>query len=182
MDQTKIDSLLRTKVFEHKENKEADKDNDRYIDHYLEQYRLYLLIFNSIGDRRQKSNEFFLGLNTAIIGILGYLETKNIAAESSAIILAAPFIGVAICFCWYQFIISYKKLNRAKFKVIHSIEKNLPLSLFETEWELLGRGQDPKKYRKLSSNEKNIPIIFIILYILIFIFSLPWDIPSMLLK
>ena len=127
-----------------------------------------------MSERRLKSNEFFLGINTAMMGILGYLETKG-TIENSFIFTMVPFVGMAICYCWYQIILSYRQMNRAKFSVIHSTEKKLPLALFETEWEVLGKGKDIKKYRPLSSIEKFIPIIFTVLYFLIFLANFPWE-------
>lgn len=170
MEAEPIDDLLFSPSILHREG-----GDEKDLDQYLEQYRIYLHVFNAIGDRRQKSNEFFLGLNTAIIGILGYIETKSIPLGESLIFLLVPFVGIAICICWYQFIESYRQLNRAKFKVIHRLEKKLPIALFESEWELLGKGQDTNKYRKLSSIEKKIPIIFILLYVTIFLVNIPWD-------
>jgi hypothetical protein len=177
MDKDKLDSLLYSRVKHYNDDKDINYEN-----HYLEQYRMYLHIFNSTSDRRNKSNEFYLGLNTAIIGVLGYLETKNFSENNSVIFLFAPLVGIAICYCWYEIIISYKQLNRAKFKVIHDIEDSLPLSLFKTEWELLGRGINTLKYKKISSIEKNIPIIFIVLYVVIFSMNLPWDLVSLFLN
>jgi len=174
MDKDKLDSLLYSRT----NNYNDGKIEDNYENHYLEQYRMYLHIFNSTSDRRSKSNEFFLGLNTAIIAALGYMESKNLTDNTSIIFLFAPLVGIAICYCWYQIILSYKKLNRAKFRVIHEIEEKLPLSLFKTEWELLGKGLDHTKYRKLSSIEKNIPITFIVLYVVILGVSLPWNLIS----
>ncbi len=170
MEKDQLDSLLYSNTHHYNGDK-----SDSYVDHYLEQYRIYLHIFNSSNDRRNRSNEFFLGLNTAIIGVLGYLETKNLTDNNSVIFIFAPFVGIAICYCWYQIIISYKNLHRAKFKVIHNMEEKLPVSLFKTEWELLGQGKDFSKYRKISSIEKNIPIIFIVLYTVIFSVNLPWN-------
>jgi len=164
-----IDNLLYSR------NKKEDDRENKYIDHYLEQYRIYLHIFNSTHDRNNKSNDFFLGLNTAIIGVLGYLETKGNANNESIIFIFAPFVGIAICYCWYQIISSYRQLNRTKFKVIHEVESKLPISLFETEWELLGKGKNRKKYYPISLIERKIPIIFIILYIVIFITGIPLD-------
>ena len=177
MEKDKIDSILYSRVKHYNDGEDVNYEN-----HYLEQYRMYLHIFNSTSDRRNKSNEFYLGLNTAIIGVLGYLETKNFSDNSSVIFLFAPFVGIAICYCWYQIIISYKQLNKAKFRVIHDIEDRLPLSLFKTEWELLGRGINTLKYRKISSIEKNIPIIFIVLYAVIFGMTLPWDLVTFFIK
>ena len=162
-----IDDILIATNTEHK-----NKHPDRYIDHYLEQYRIYLLIFDNLSDRRQKSNEFFLGLNTAIMGIMGYFEIKNIP-ETPIIFILVPLVGMAICFCWYRLILSFSQLNRAKFKVIHTLEKKLPANLFETEWQLLGEGKDKTKYFPISHIERFIPIIFIVLYLVILLANSP---------
>lgn len=170
MENEQIEGFLFSHTSDHKEN-----HADKYIDHYLEQYRIYLHIFNSTNDRRQKSNEFFLGLNTAIIGMIGYLETKSELHHDSVVFFIAPLVGIGICFCWYRIIRSYMQLHRAKFKVIHNLEHKLPAALYETEWEILGKGKDPTRYRRLSSIEKNIPVIFTVLYLLVFIANLPWE-------
>ena len=171
MEKDAIDSLLFSGNLEY----QAESKAERFTDHYLEQYRIYLHIFNSLGERRQKSNEFFLGLNTAIIGILGYVEVKETVAHSSLILAAVPFVGIAICWCWYRIINSYRQLNRAKFSVIHTIERKLPAALFETEWEVLGRGKDATKYRPLSMIEQYIPLIFTVLYLLLIFSNLPLE-------
>lgn len=170
MEREEIDNLLYARNNYHKEN-----FADRYIDHYLEQYRIYLHVFNTLSERRLRFNEFFLGINTAIMGILGYVETKGFSEKP--IFILVPFVGMFICICWFRIIKSYRQLNRAKFKVIHSVEEKLPLSLFQTECQLLGLGaiKDPKKYTPLSATEKFIPLIFIILYVFIFISNFQWS-------
>ncbi len=177
MDPNAIDTLLYSRNTTHKES-----HADKYIDHFLEQYRIYIHIFNSTNDRRNKANEFFLGLNTAIIGVLGYLETKGHTSNNSIIFLFAPFVGIAICYSWFQIIKTYRNINRAKFQVIHNVEKSLPISLFETEWELLKKGKKENKYFPLSLTERKIPIIFIFLYMAIFISSLPLTIITNIIK
>lgn len=169
MEPTDIDHLL----FKSKMPTKKDA-SDRYIDHYLEQYRIYVHVFNSTSERRNKANEFFLGLNAGIIGILGYVETKTLP-HASLIFVLVPIAGIAICNCWYRIICAYRQLNRAKFRVIHNVEKNLPLSLFETEWNILGKGKDRSKYYPLSQIEKNIPIIFILLYLVILSIGVNWN-------
>lgn len=161
MDKDAIDKLLFTK-----KGDDVKSARDPYIDYCLEQYRIYLHIFNSTSDRSQKANEFFLGLNTAIIGILGYVETK-VLPHGTMIFILIPFVGISVSYAWYRIINSYSQLNRAKFKVMHSIEQKIPLALFETEWEILGRGRDAKKYVHFSKIEKDIPLTFIALYIII---------------
>jgi hypothetical protein len=171
MDDEQIDDML---VPEHSDHKE--KYPDKYIDHYVEQYRIYLHVFNSTVERRQKANEFFLGLNTAIMAFLGYIEAKDgVSAPNAPIIFTlVPIIGVALCYSWYLIIHSYTQLNRAKFKVIHRLESKLPATLFKTEWRILGMGKDTKKYQPMSHIEKVVPLIFIVLYLIIFFANLPW--------
>ncbi len=155
-------------------NKDTEHDNEKrfkYLDHTIEQYKIYISIFNSTSDRRNKSNEFFLGLNAGIIGILGYVETKSVP-HSSLITLLVPIAGIGICYSWFRIINAFRQINRAKFKVIHEMESKLPMSLFKTEWNILSKGTDKSKYYPLSQIEKNIPMIFIVLYLIILIMSL----------
>src|SRR3989344_5323564 len=144
MEPDDVDTLLFTKNYA---NLQGHKD--AYVDYCLEQYRIYLHVFNSTSDRSHKSNEFFLGLNAAIIGI-------------------------SISYSWYKIIRSYSQLNRAKFKILHALEERLPAALFKTEWHLLGEGKDKSKYYRFSKIEKNIPITFILLYIIILVVIVPW--------
>lgn len=166
MAEDNIDNTFFSKI----ESNKVDA-KDPYLSHLLEQYRIYLHIFNSTNDRSQKSNEFFLGLNAAIIGILGYVETKTLPHEN-IIFMLIPFIGISISYSWYKIINSYSILNRAKFKVIHKMEERLPVDLFAKEWATLNDIKNEKKYVSFSRIERNIPITFIVLYIVILIVTL----------
>ena len=76
---------------------------------------------------------------------------------------------------WYRIIKSYKDMNSGKFKVIHIIEKKLPLALYDAEWSVLGRGEDPKLYLPFTHIEIKIPWIFIIFYLIILLWNIiPW--------
>ncbi len=152
----------------------SDKYGEKYIEHLLDQYRLYVNAAEKISDRRQKTNEFFLGLNTALIGLLGFIMTKTGATENTLILFVASVAGAIICYLWYRIVISYKGLNSAKYKVIHTIEERLPLALYDTEWEALGRGEDKSKYWPFSHIEQYVPWIFIALYIVLLLSMVPW--------
>src|SRR3989344_9639315 len=95
---------------------------DQYIEHLLEQYKIYVNAAEKISDRRQKTNEFFLGLNTALVTLLGFIVTKTTPGDSIYMLGLASVAGSIICYLWYRIIYSYKGLNSGKFKVIHSIE------------------------------------------------------------
>lgn len=151
-----------------------EKYGDNYIDHLLDQYKIYINATEKISDRRQKTNEFFLGLNTALVALLGFITTKTSFSESSLLIFVSAISGITICYLWYRIIMSYKGLNSAKFKVLHAIELRLPLALYDTEWEMLGRGKNKELYWPFSHIELNVPKIFICIYTVLLLSLLPW--------
>lgn len=139
----------------------------------LEQYKLFVESADKISDRRMKANEFFLGLNAAFLALLGFVKTETAGQGFSIVFALAPFGAIVICYLWYQTVRSHKNLNGAKFKVIHAIEKRLPLSLFDTEWEIVERGENKKKYWPFSHIELITPWIFIAIYGTILVSRLP---------
>ena len=156
-----------------KDNEHKEKYGDKYIEHYLDQYKTYLSMLDNISDRRQKSNEFFMTLNSVVIGALGYIETTSIK-HSNIILYLIPVVGGLIAYYWYHIVCSYKNLNTAKFAVVHTIESRLPIAMFETEWEILEKGENKKKYYPFTHIELNIPLIFIGIYAFLFLVNLPW--------
>lgn len=153
---------------------DTEKYGNKYIEHLLDQYKIYINATEKISDRRQKTNEFFLGLNTALVALLGFVSTKTNQTELAAILIFSAIAGITVCYLWYRIIRSYKGLNSAKFKVIHAIEARLPLALYDTEWEMLGRGEDKKLYWPFSHIELNVPKIFIAIYGVLILSVLPW--------
>lgn len=99
-------------------------------------------------------NNIFITLNLAIIAAVSI--TWNI---KSLFILVA---GIVVCAIWLFFIRNYKLLNAEKFNVINTIEKKLPVTPFNDEWEKL---KNNKKYADCIKLEKALPIMFIILYV-----------------
>jgi hypothetical protein len=142
---------------------------DKYIEHLLEQYKIYIASAEKISDRRQKANEFFLALNSAFVTLLGFVVSKTSHAVTETTILLAAVSGIVMCYLWYRMIRSYKGLNDGKFKVIHSIEVRLPLALYDTEWEMLGRGMDRKIYWPFTHIELWVPWIFVMIYVTIMV-------------
>ncbi len=152
----------------------SDKYGDKYVEHLLEQYKIYIASAEKISDRRQKANEFFLTLNTALVALLGFIATRTSIRTVSLLMAAACVAGVILCYFWYRIVMSYKGLNTGKFGVIHAIEKRLPLALYDTEWEMLGRGERKDLYWPFTHIEWRVPWIFIGIYTLLFLSALPW--------
>ena len=152
----------------------SEKYGDKYIEHLLEQYKIYISAAEKISDRRQKANEFFLALNTALVALLGFVTAKTDAGQLSVIVALSSFAGITMGYLWYRIVLSYKGLNSGKFQVIHAIEQRLPLALYDTEWEMMGRGTNKELYWPVTHIELRVPWIFIGIYCLLFLSALPW--------
>jgi hypothetical protein len=82
--------------------------------------------------------------------------------------------GVTLSASWWLQLRSYRDLNSAKFEVINTIEKGLPVKVFTDEWAELKKHSGtswlkPKRYMELGTTERMIPGIFALLYILLFL-------------
>lgn len=150
-------------------NHQIDPTSEDYLKYLFEQYRLYIESAERISDRRQKANEFFLALNTAILSVIGFLIGRGESVMPPFFYILIGLGGVIICYFWYRIVRSYKGLNSGKFDVIHAVETKLPLSLYDTEWEILGRGNDRDKYWPFSHIELNIPWVFIVFHSFVFL-------------
>ncbi len=140
-----------------------------YKEHLLEQYKLYVESADKVSQRRVSANNYLLTVNAFLITLYG-LAASLPHAQAQAWQYVVPAAGVLVCVTWFELIRSYRNLNTAKFKVIHDLEKVLPVALFEWEWKLAEQGQG-KAYKPLTHIEKWIPIVFIILYIILGIHS-----------
>jgi len=136
-------------------------DKGKCKDHVLEQYKLYVEMADRISARRSTANTFFLTLNTLVVGALSVCAEQF--SRLSVIVLCIA--AIVLCYVWKRLIDSYRQLNTAKYTVIGEFEKRLPASPYwSAEWNALGEGKDPKKYKPLTAVEKWVPIIFMCLY------------------
>lgn len=139
-----------------------NKKEKRKTSIIIEQYKIICESADSITDKRQSANNFYLTINSFFLSVAGYFS-----AEQPYTTITICIIGFSISCLWHQNIESYKQLNSAKFKIIHEIEELLPLRIFKKEEQLLH-----KKYSKLTSLEKNIPVLFLFFYATIFLFTI----------
>ncbi|MDO8769453.1 MAG: hypothetical protein Q7K57_12265 [Burkholderiaceae bacterium] len=144
--------------------------NDKWYTHLIEQYKLYVEMADRISSRRAAANSYFLSVNSAILAFVGYLTVK----DSEEFLWLLGIAGATLSLFWHALIKSYRNLNTAKFLVIHQIEKRLPISPYDAEWEAMGKGKNPKLYRPISHIELGVPFIFIALHALVFAKTFPW--------
>lgn len=122
-----------------------------------------------ISARRQSTNSFFLSINTALILLVSYAQLNNAGQPTNSLHWLVGIAGVALCYLWYRIVMSYKNLNSGKFKVIHEIEKLLPLSPYDAEWTAVGKGKDPKLYLPFARVEMLIPWVFLVIHFFVFV-------------
>ncbi len=141
---------------------------------------LYKLMINSsecLIQRRQKTNAFFITAIGSLLAVAGLL-IKFGALHSGTIWLLYGFsvVGLLLCNSWRNLIDNYGKLNKAKFDVILRLEKELDAQIYAAEWISLGKGLRPHKYRSFTSTEKNVPLYFGLLILVLTIIAIGWQI------
>ena len=146
----------------------SEKDyGQAYKEHLLAQYQLYVENMEKISDRRQNANNYFITINTVLISFMGVLLQAKLFESIRWIKSLVALVGIIICVVFWFLLRSYKQLNTGKFKVIHEIEQQLPASIYDYEWKILGEGKDRKLYFPFSHIEMVIPWIFGIVYIIL---------------
>ena len=129
-------------------------------------FELYLATAEKVGDRRAQANSWMLSVNSAIVGLYGYLDYKMaVGVAAKAVWLwAIPAAGAIVCLAWAALLTSYRKLNHAKFEVLMQLEADLPVPPFTREREIYRS----EKRRSLSQIETLIPACFALLYAVMF--------------
>ena len=161
---------------DHLQSRTPDEYGERYQDHLLEQYKLYVETSQHVTEKRQNSNNYLLTLNSSLVSLFVVLLSTFGHRRLNALV---PATGLVVCFIWYSLVDSYKDLNRAKFVVIYEIEKQLPAALFRREWDVCGLNQKKEKdkpveerYVPLTKLERWIPVAFSVLYVVLAAYAL----------
>lgn len=80
--------------------------------------------------------------------------------------------GLLVCWVWRANVTSFQQLSRAKFQVIHELEKQLPYPCYAKEWEILGQGADRGRYFELTRVEKALPLTLTIPYLVLLLIAI----------
>jgi len=144
----------------------SEKYGQKYQDHLIEQYKLYVEMADRMSNKRTQTNSFFLGLCTALIAGGAAVYGKGYTGPTVVILIALLAILV-LCYTWWRLIISYRQLNSAKYRIIVLLERHLPAAPYSREWNILGEGKSPELYRPLSGLECWVPLMFAILFVLL---------------
>jgi hypothetical protein len=126
-------------------------------------FELYLATAEKVSDRRAQSNSWMLSVNSAIVGLYGYLQGDKMVvgtAGKAVGLWAIPAAGAIVCLAWAALLASYRKLNRAKFEVLAQLEADLPVPPLTREREIYRSD----KRKSFSQTEIWIPGCFALLY------------------
>ena len=152
----------------------ADEYGPAFRDHSLEIYKTSLEMADRISERREKANSFFLAVNTALIALLAKDTSGSGTATPRTLEVLVPVAAGVLCYLWYRMIRSYRDLNSAKFKVIHVMERQLPLRPYDAEWESVERGKNPELYLPFTHVEGVVPWLFMVFHALLAASTIPW--------
>ena len=136
----------------------------------FEQYTLCLEMADKISERRQAANSYFLGINTGLCALIGYVYSKDVQPDLRPLVFLVPVAGFLLSYFWYRVVKSHRDLNGAKFLVIQEMERHLPLAPYRSEWKALGEGRESHRYTPFSHLEIWVPRIFIGMYALLTVF------------
>jgi hypothetical protein len=132
----------------------------------FELYKIMVQSSEALVARRQGTNTFFLTANGALLTAVGFALRGGADPRSHGTVVAFLCLtGVIVSFAWRSLLISFGQLNKGKFAVILRLEKRFAASVFEAEWEALGRGEDPKVYRSFTASESGVPVVFMGVYV-----------------
>lgn len=140
---------------------EKETYGDSFSADLLEQYKLYVQSAENVSARRVASSRYLLTLNAAFIALYG-LQSASFGQSYWTLLI--PVVGIPVSVLWYRIIKSHANLNRVKFDVIHRFERYLPAAMYRYEWYLAEEGKG-KTYRTVTTLERWIPILFLVLHV-----------------
>lgn len=143
---------------------------ERYREDFLSQYKDYVASADRISERRHSANLFFMSVNTALLGITGYLT-----GVGDGHLWLAAIAGAAFSVTWRVLIGSYRSLNTAKFAVIHDMEQHLPLAPYDAEWAHI---KAVGSYKPFSAVESWVPLVFVVLHSVVAVVNLALIFPG----
>ena len=156
-------------------SKSPEDYGEKYNDHLLEQYKLYVEMVDRVSQRRDQSNRFYVTIVSALAAIVVIIARFGVPENGALLEVAFATIGLfgsALSVVWVFNIRSYRTLNSTKFKIINRIEKQLPFAAYTEEWAILCQPEGKARYLQPSRVEQFVPAIFLVLFMVLAIYSI----------
>ena len=124
-----------------------------HFDKY-DEYKFYVDNTQHLDDRRAALTQMFLGVNTAIFALVGFLlKDAGLQGQLLAFMIAPLFIvGILVCLLWISSINRFRRLISWRYDQLIAMERALPEShqMYLKEWELMFAKEARKKILGLS--------------------------------
>jgi hypothetical protein len=145
-----------------------------YKSHVLSIYKMLAKKADDLCARKESANRFYLFLvllDLALVGhfacakpALRFLTNYNTGHAMAAVMCLA---GVAICYQWHKTMKCYHMIAEAKFKVLHDLEKCLPVAPMHAICECMSKccGNSCKS----RCCNKCTPIVFKVIFLLLIV-------------
>lgn len=141
----------------------------------LEQYKIFSQTAENLVERRQNVNSFYITANTALVSvgctIFAIGDEHNIIPKIF-VICALSLPGLLLNYSWHRMLQSYYINNQGKLKVLSMIEQKLAASLYDAEWKAMKNRYSKRKYVSFTDNEKKLPLVFGLFYLITIIVSI----------
>ena len=142
-------------------------------DRLLEIYKLHADLADRVSQRREGANRLYSSLQVGLVVFLAALLRFGFGdAPAQAVVATVGCIGALLSLSWFAIIISYRQLNREKFRVLQALENRLPYQFFKDEYDPKGRGKKSNTYRALTKVESFTPLIFLALFLSIVLYGI----------
>ena len=127
----------------------------------IEQWKTCVEMADSISQRRDTFNNIFITLNTAVLSVI--ILNKDVDSVCMSV------LGIINLIFWLIIVLNFKRLNKAKYKVISEIEKKLPIKAFTNEWKYaIGENH----YIRNTTIEIILITAFLIIYIYVIVMKI----------
>ncbi len=110
----------------------------------LEIYKTAVEMADRVSARRAGANTFFVTVITALAAVVGIVSSArkppphgNVPTFDAFGLVTTAFAGIVLAFVWWMLLRYYRRLSRAKWKVINELETRLPAQPFTDEWKHL---------------------------------------------
>ena len=147
------------------------EDTERH--ELLEIYRLHAELADRVSQRREGANRLYASLLLASVLFLAALFRFGAGdLPSDLVVIVVGLVGTALSISWLLVIRSYRQLNRGKLSTLQKLEERLAYRFFQFEWEFLGKGDNKRRYYRLTQAEAILPWMFFALWgVVVLVFS-----------
>lgn len=136
------------------------------------QYAVYVEWAERLIERRAEAHRFYVTLNLAIVGAIGFLFSEHFDAATLPkewMAVALAFAGLMVSGNWRSVIASQRKIMSWKFDIIHTLEAQLPSQPYKDEWDM---SSEARRKAPASRFEQRLPSLFMLFFALTLILAL----------